>query len=160
MSIFRECVWLLSVALFTLVPISTGAGRTKISIDIHYELDCGEDIEGCGRNAQNNNASTAAPQSITTPSQIPTTNFAKTSGTSSNTAQKISATTELESTTTTGVPTTTSGIFTCPAKGNFIDPKDCRSYYNCDDPTKPARNTCFMFFRFDTKTSKCEFGGC
>jgi hypothetical protein len=57
--------------------------------------------------------------------------------------------------------TTPSGPFQCPTVGQFPDPKDCRSYYNCDSNLKAKRHTCFFGLgHYDIDNNVCSAGWC
>jgi hypothetical protein len=60
-------------------------------------------------------------------------------------------------TTTTRPPVTGEPGFTCPEKdGNFADPNDCRSFYQCSNYT-PYHQTCPVILRFHETTKICDF---
>jgi hypothetical protein len=115
---------------------------------VRYEITCEDDFVGFGdatNCTQNSSAKNQKDPHVTTgnaTTQVPTTTAA------TNTT-----------TTTTSAPTT-AGTFQCPAVGVFADPKDCHSYYRCDNISNPQRGTCLFFTKFDPNIPGCSLFLC
>lgn len=142
--------------------------RSKITIDVRYEILCDEDFGDIGalgdsKNCTQNsklNSKTDAPVIIaesTTPEA--------TEEVTDTTTEQATTETTTETATTPTTPTTTSapvtnGTFVCPNVGTYADPQDCHSYYRCDIISNPQHNTCIILTKYDPSTQGCSFGFC
>jgi cytoskeletal protein RodZ len=161
--------------------VTGNPARSKITIDVRYEILCDEDFGDTGdfgesKNCTQNsklNSKTDAPQTIAESTTVqPTeevTELTTQEVTETTTEEVTEATTEevTEPTTegTTSSPSTTSAPaadapFACPSIGVYADPKDCHSYYRCDTISNPQHNTCIILTKYDPSTTGCSFGFC
>ena len=124
-------------------------GRSKITINVRYEFICDDDLAGFGdatNCTQNSNVKNQKDPPVTTEN--------------ATTLQPTPTTTAATNVTSTTTATTTAGPFQCPAVGVFADPKDCHSYYRCDNVSNPQRGTCLFFTKFDPNIPGCSLFLC
>ncbi|XP_023714186.1 uncharacterized protein LOC111868059 [Cryptotermes secundus] len=143
--------------IVTISDISGNPARSKITVDVKYEIICDEDFgdigdsKNCTQNS-NVNPQTEAPVIAANDTTVSETTVDPTTGDSIG-----PETTPTEETTS---EPTTAGPFTCPDTGGYADPEDCHSYYRCDTISNPQHSTCIILTKFDAAKSGCSFGFC
>jgi hypothetical protein len=147
--------------------VTGNPARSKITIDVRYEILCDEDFGDIGdfgesKNCTQNsklNSRTDAPQTTTDSTTSEPTEEVTQTTTEETTTASTTASTTTSTTTTTSAPVA-DGPFVCPDVGIYADPKDCRSYYRCDTISNPQHNTCIILTKYDPSTTGCSFGFC
>jgi hypothetical protein len=142
--------------------ISGNPARSKITVDVKYEIICDEDFgdigdsKNCTQNS-NLNSQTNAPVIASNETTVSETTVDPAAGDS---VPPSSSTTETTPTTETTSAPTTEGPFSCPGTGVYADPEDCHSYYRCDTISNPQHSKCIILTKFDPEKSGCSFGFC
>jgi hypothetical protein len=143
--------------------VSGNPARSKITVDVKYEIICDEDFGDIGdsKNCTQNSKSNSQTEPPINTANETTTSETTVDPTTGDSISPSSPTTETETTTetTTSAPTT-EGPFSCPGTGVYADPKDCHSYYRCDTISNPQHNTCIILTKFDAAKSGCSLGFC
>ena len=128
--------------------------RSKITIDVRYEIICDDDFAGFG------DTTNCTPNSIAKNQKDPTVTTGNTTTLQTTPTTQLPTTTAATNNTSTTMASTTAGPFRCPAVGVFADPTDCHSYYRCDNISNPQRGTCLFYTRFDPNISGCSIFLC